>query len=110
MILVIGMDGSVAEHKMPVNFLKFCYKEIDCSLITRVRLTADTDLWVDDEGMYTQDINPWITKIANVYGYPADYLFGVGVITGTAWTDDGPEAGNIDEKEIEKVKDILNYW
>lgn len=108
MILTLSISGVVKGHEFPKDFLNFCYKEINCDIITKVRLTKTVDMWLDDNGMYTQILNYPARKLANIYGYPANVLFGNCVITGTTWTDDGPDAGDLTEEELYDVINKLN--
>ena len=108
-ILTLAVDGKLTADTFPSDFLRYAYNQIECGLVDRVRLTDKIDMWVDDEGMFTQEINPYATKLANNFGYPVEWLFGNAVITGTRWTDEGPEAGPLSSQQMSDIKSKMTW-
>jgi hypothetical protein len=68
----ISPDGTIAEHEMPLDrseTLRFTCRVIGCQFVDVVRLTSVLDMWIDDEGLYSQPVNPAATALARHYGY-----------------------------------------
>lgn len=103
-VLVVTTDGKITEEPFPDDFLRFSYQAIGCMMVERVRLTEIVDMWVDEEGMYTQKSNPFAVFICRKFGYPAQNIFGNCVITGTEWTNDGLGAGPLTVKDADSIK------
>jgi hypothetical protein len=69
--LVISVNGEVAEIDLsqPQDTLAAMYTQLECRSVDVVRLTGQIDMWIDDEGLYTQKINPAATLLAQRYGF-----------------------------------------
>lgn len=69
--LVIHPDGGVVpvNLKPGVNHLALMYEHLNCQRVDVVALTDKLDMWLDDEGMYTQPVNPAATALARHYGF-----------------------------------------
>lgn len=83
--LVIGIDGGVTELEVPATShdrLQALYAAIGCHTVDVVRLTTRLDMWVDDEGMFTQPVNLAATVLARHYGRTAQFYHGPAVIAG----------------------------
>lgn len=108
MILVLDVDGRLTQHEFPEDFLSFSYEHINCSLVDRINLNNRVDMWVDDEGLYTQEPNRRATVLARIMGYPAHMLCGPVVIAGISYTEDGREAGPLKPEEIEALEFLID--
>jgi hypothetical protein len=74
-------EGTVAELEMPAaGVLAFTRKAIGCRYVDVVRLTGVLDMWLDDEGMFGQPVNPVATALARMYGYVRQPYFGTVVL------------------------------
>jgi hypothetical protein len=70
--LVIHPDGDIMELNLPANVhdnLTTMCKVIGCRLVDVVALTDRLDMWLDDEGIYEQQVNPVATALARRFGY-----------------------------------------
>lgn len=70
--LVVHPDGTVVDVNLKPdadNHLPLMREHIGCSLVDVVRLTEVLDMWIDDEGIYTQPVNPVATALARHYGF-----------------------------------------
>jgi hypothetical protein len=94
-LLVVTPDGEVRDHAVPAgetrlitasSVLQALYEQIGCSSVDVVRLSPDTDMWVDDEGLLTARprINQLSSYIATRFGYPFQLYAGTAVFTGGA--------------------------
>lgn len=81
LLLLINPDGEVAEITLPIGDTRraLC-RAIGCTRLDVVRLTSVLDMWVDDEGLYTQQPNPAATALARRYGYTWQDYYGPAVI------------------------------
>lgn len=67
----ITPDGSITEHEMPADpdqTLAFTCRVIGCRRVDVVRLTSVLDMWIDDESLFTQPVNPAATALARHFG------------------------------------------
>jgi hypothetical protein len=62
------------------------YAQIGCTAVDVVRLAADVDMWVDEEGalMPHLRVNQLASYIATRFGYPFQLYVGVVVFSGSA--------------------------
>lgn len=70
--LVIHPDGEIVEVNLKAdadNHLALMREHLGCSLVDVVALTDQLDMWLDDEGLYTQPMNPVATALARHYGF-----------------------------------------
>ena len=70
--LVLHPDGDVMELNLPANVkdnLTTLRKAIGCRLVDVVALTDRLDMWIDDEGVYEQAVNPVATALARRFGF-----------------------------------------
>jgi hypothetical protein len=77
--LSIAPDGTVTEHEMPRaprKALEFTCQVVGCQFVDVVRLSSVLDMWLDDEGLYNQPVNPLATALARSYGYVHQPYFG----------------------------------
>jgi hypothetical protein len=83
--IVLHPDGNIEEINLPADTrenLAAMYKAIGCSLVDVVRLTTTLDMWLDDEGMYTQPVNLPATALARKHGYVWQPYHGTVVLCG----------------------------
>lgn len=68
--LVIHPDGEIIDVNLKpgVDHLALMREHIGCHLVDVVRLSTTLDMWIDDEGLYTQPVNPVATALARHYG------------------------------------------
>lgn len=58
--LKIDNDGTVSDFVVENGkLLDGLYSAIGCNLVDVVRVTDRIDFWLDDEGLYTQEPNPY---------------------------------------------------
>lgn len=69
--LVIRPNGDLVEVdlKPKTSHLSLMREHLGCSAVDVVRLTSELDMWIDDEGLYTQPVNMPATILARRYGY-----------------------------------------
>lgn len=70
--LVLHPDGEVVEVNLKPdvdNHLALMREHLNCRMVDVVRLTNRLDMWIDDEGMYTQPVNTVATALARHYGF-----------------------------------------
>lgn len=64
--LLIDTDGTVTAVDVPATKIA---SHLGCRTIDVVALTDRLDLWLDDEGLFTQEFNPVATALARRYGF-----------------------------------------
>lgn len=90
--LIISPDGTVADQEWDVNdksLLPALQEAVD-GLVDVVAFAEDLDMWVNDEGLYTQPLNPIAGFLVSVLGAGRGfqpYWFGTVVFTGGADRD-----------------------
>jgi hypothetical protein len=69
--LVLHPDGGITEINLKpgVTHLALMREHIGCHLVDVVALTGKIDMWLDDESLYTQPVNPLATALARHYGF-----------------------------------------
>lgn len=69
--LVIHPDGTIVEVNLNAgaDHLALMREHLGCRLIDVVALTSQLDMWIDDEGLYTQPVNPVATALAVHHGF-----------------------------------------
>lgn len=68
--LVLYPDGDLIEITLPANdSRKIKCMAIGCRLLDVVALTSRLDMWIDDEGLYTQKVNAPATLLARHHGF-----------------------------------------
>lgn len=85
--LLIGTDGTLTPVGLPADTsarLQTMYDSIGCTSVDVVALTNRIDMWLDDEGLYTQPINHVATKLAQRFGRTYQPYHGPVLITGGA--------------------------
>jgi uncharacterized protein DUF3846 len=68
---VIHPSGEVVEVNLNpgADHLALMREHIGCRYVDVVRLTNTLDMWLDDEGLYTQPVNLPATQLARRHGY-----------------------------------------
>jgi hypothetical protein len=69
--LVVHPDGEVVDVNLKpgVTHLALMHEHLNCDRVDVVALTDKLDMWIDDEGVYTQPVNPVATALARHYGF-----------------------------------------
>jgi hypothetical protein len=69
--LVIHPDGEIVEVNLNpgADHLALMREHLDCRYVDVVALTDRLDMWIDDEGLYAQPVNPWATALAHRHGF-----------------------------------------
>lgn len=92
--LVVSVDGTITDLPLPAENgarLDALRKAIGCDLVDVVRLTTQLDMWVDDDGMFTQRPNVVATLVARRFGMVWQNYHGTVVFAG--FTRDGETVG-----------------
>lgn len=78
---------------------------IDCRYLDAIRLPRNIDCWIDDEGLYTAEINPTLTRMiqADVPGHSA--VAGAGVFLAV-----DQETGETISLDPVQTAHILEQW
>jgi len=82
--LVIHPDGTVVEVNLNAgaDHLALMREHLGCRLIDVVALTSQLDMWIDDEGLYTQPVNPVATALAVHHGFTWQVFHGPVLLCG----------------------------
>jgi hypothetical protein len=70
--LVVHPDGEIVEVNLNPdkdNHLPLMYEHLDCRAVDVVALTDRLDMWIGDESLYLQPVNPIATALARHYGF-----------------------------------------
>jgi hypothetical protein len=92
-MLVVTPDGEVRDYAVPAGetrlitasaVLQALYEQIGCAAVDVVRLSPDTDMWIDDGGLLrpVPRINQLSSYIATRFGRPFQLYAGTAVFTG----------------------------
>jgi len=91
-VVILRVDGGVDCRPAPaVVRLDTLRDLIGCAYVDVVRLTSRLDMWIDDEGVYTQPPNPVATALAQRYGRTWQSYHGTVVLA--AFNEDGDTIG-----------------
>jgi len=84
--LLISTDGDVSVIDLPAegSLLPTMYRAIGCHGVDVVRLAPALDMWIDDDGMYTQPVNQLATLLAKGFGFNWQDYHGPALLTGGA--------------------------
>jgi hypothetical protein len=87
--ITIHPDGTVTDISLHTgsDLLQTLYSEIGCRAVDLVALTSTLDMWVDDEGIYQQPVNPIATALARRHGFTWQPYHGPAVLC----SHDGPD-------------------
>lgn len=82
--LVIHPDGELVEINLNpgADPLALMREHLDCRTVDCVGLTGRLDMWLDDEGLATQPVNPVATLLARRYGLTEQPYHGPVLICG----------------------------
>lgn len=83
--LVVHPDGEIIDVNLNPdadNHLPLMREHLGCSLVDVVALTDRLDMWLDDEGLYTQPVNPVATALARHYGFVWQPYYGPVLLCG----------------------------
>jgi hypothetical protein len=101
--LVIHPDGEITEvnFRAASNHLALMREHLGCSLVDCVTLTDQLDMWIDDEGIGTQPVNPVATALARHLGLSRQSYFGPVLLCGV------DADGNSIDLGIDQVRALL---
>lgn len=81
--VAVNVEGEFSDVELPADtVLRGLYDTIGCAQVDVVALTARLDMWLDDDGMYTNTSNPAATLIARGFGHVHQLYYGTVVFTG----------------------------
>lgn len=105
--ITVDGDWSTVDMPGPGETLHWLYGQIGCTCVDLVRLDADLDMWLDDEGMYVNDgenVNLLATalNLAMGNGHPA--LWGTMVI---ARHDQMGDTTSLTDEDIKMLNAVL---
>lgn len=106
--LRISTDGDVTQVELGSrddSTLHALYREIGCDLVEVIALTTQVDMWVDEEGMYRQEVNHVATALARRYGWTHQPYFGTVVLTGGSDAEGASES--LAPIALVAVRDVL---
>jgi hypothetical protein len=81
--LLLHCDGAVTEIELPAateDSLAAKYRHMGCWRVEVVQLTSTLDMWIDEEGLFTQPVNPVATALAQRYGCAYQAYHGPAII------------------------------
>ena len=69
--VVVHTDGTLVDMNLlpDSDHLALMREQLGCRLVDVVALTDRLDMWLDDEGMYTQPVNEVATALARRHGF-----------------------------------------
>jgi len=85
--LLVTTDAAIVPLEYPANsdeHLTVLRAVMLCDRVDVVALTDQLDMWIDDEGLYRQPINPAATVLAQLFGFTHQPYHGPVVLTGGA--------------------------
>lgn len=79
----LDVDGTITELTFTPGDTLTTLQEGVGGLVTCLDLSPEIDMWLDDEGVYTKEPNPYATAVARVYfGQRTQVFYGPAVFTG----------------------------
>ena len=109
---VRGIAVPVTDDTTTVNLdrsdgtvLEALYRTIGCHLVDVVRLDHGIDMWVDDEGMITSEVNRRATLLAWALGLTTQLYFGDVVF---ASSDEHGETVSLSSDQEDLLNRLLN--
>lgn len=102
--IIIYPNGDVTDLTLPTDTgenLAALREAIGCDMVDVVALTDRWDMWIDDEGLYTQPFNPVATELARRHGHVYQPYHGPVVLCGVT-----PEGASVD-LSVDQVRALL---
>ncbi|MFD0269554.1 DUF3846 domain-containing protein [Streptomyces sp. NPDC127106] len=99
--LLITPEAEVIPVDLPSDSgdrLTAMYSLMRCDQVDVVALTDQLDMWLDDNGLYTQPVNPMATLLARRFGRTYQNYHGHVLLTGGA--DDEGETLPLDRDKV----------
>lgn len=107
--LVIEVDGTIKDFTTEgsPSMLAALYSAIGCDLVDVVSLTDRVEFWVDDEGLYRQELNPYARALGQYLTNSAwQQIAGPVVVLGGI--DDEGDARSLDEVSSARIQALIN--
>lgn len=107
--LVIGIDGTVTDFTTEDSprLLDALYSAIGCDLVDVVSLTDRIEFWVDDEGLYRQELNPYARALGQYLTNSAwQPIAGPVVVLGGV--DEEGETLGLDQAVADRIRALIN--
>ncbi|MEU4703283.1 DUF3846 domain-containing protein [Nonomuraea dietziae] len=104
--LVITPDGDLREVTLPAgeeSSLPVMRREMGCRYVDVVRLTTRVDMWIDDEGAYTEPINLVATVLTQRHGRVYQPYFGTVLLCGV------DDHGNSIDLTVDQTRALLTH-
>lgn len=70
------------------------------------RITSNLVVWADEDGPWTQPVNPLLMRLVQRYGQLAQELYGTALLTGT--TDEEGESRDLTSDQISSLLSTIN--
>lgn len=109
--LVIHPDGEIIEVNLQpgADHVALMRQYLGCSVIDCVALTDRLDMWVDDEGLHTQPVNPVATALARHHGRTWQPYHGPALL---CRVDAGGDSVDLDTAQVRalltQLRDVVN--
>lgn len=107
--LALSVDGTLQPVALPGDSkgnLHALRTAIGCAFVDVVRLADDVDMWLDDEGVYTQSFNRHATAVAAIFGAIGQPYYGTVVFTGGA--DDNGDTRPLTPSVIAMLRELFD--
>ena len=112
MALVVHPDGTLSDVALTNGReLELMYQWLSCRTVDVVRLTDQLDMWLDDEGLFSQSVNLPASLLARRFG--CDWQNYYGSVLLCSHTEDGDSRNlTIDQKlaittHLSDVADVM---
>lgn len=97
-IYTINLKPDADDHLIQMR------EHLDCQIVDVVRLTADLDMWIDDEGMYNHEVNPGATLLARAFGLTHQPYFGPALLCSH---DGNGDSVDIEDRRAQAIMRVL---
>lgn len=105
--LIVTTTGKVSEYKQEADLgFKPMYRALSCSMVERLSLSNGIDLWLDEDGMYTQKKhNKKLSEIADQLTKYEHRILGAGIFLST---DDWGDLASLSKEDYDMLKTVLS--
>lgn len=119
--ILIETDTKTIKEVEFAGNLKDAYRLLDVGIVERVEIassgagpsdvegvkTADHDVWVDEEGLFSGSAAKGMFGITGIYGYFE--LVGRGLVTGKSFNEDGEEGFGDATITLDELKAMVRW-